>query len=59
PLRILYNATHGSFLDSSPRILYINSRAVARGRLDRLVRFRWLTHKHSTPVHHRIDQRIA
>ena len=59
PLRILYNATHGCFLDSNPRILYINSRAVARGRLDRIVRFRWRMHKHSTPSHHRIDQRIA
>jgi len=59
PLRIFYNATHGCFLDSNPRILYINSRAVARGRLDRIVRFRWRMHKHSIPARHRIAQRIA
>jgi hypothetical protein len=59
PLLILYNATHGCFLDSSPRILYISSRAVPRGRVDRLVRFRSRNHTYSTPSHHRIDQRIA
>ncbi len=59
PLRILHHATHGCFLDSNPRILYINSRAVPRGRLDRLVRFQWRIQKHSTPAHHRIGQRIA
>jgi len=59
PLRILYNATHGCFLDSNPRILCINSRAVPRGRLDRIVRFRCRIHKYSCPAHHSIAQRIA
>jgi len=59
PLRILYNAMHGHRADSPLFTERHHSRVVARGRLDLLVRFRWRMHKHSTPAHHRIAQRIA
>ena len=48
PLRILYNATHGHFLDSNPRILCIHSRADPRGRLDRIFGQRCCRHPTST-----------
>jgi hypothetical protein len=59
PLLILYNATHGHRADSYLFTERHHSRAVPRGKVDRLVRFRSRNHTYSTPSHHRIDQRIA
>jgi hypothetical protein len=59
PLRILYNAMYGHRADSLLFTERHHSRAVARGRLDRIVRFRWRIHKYSTSARDRIDQRIA
>ena len=59
PLRTLYNGVYGHRADSPLFTERHHSRAVPRGRLDRIVRFRWRMHKHSTPPRHRIAQRIA